>query len=444
MARSLKVVGGTIVNEGTRRTADILIEDGRIAAIGSGLPDADQVIDAEGKMILPGVIDDQVHFRTPGQPHKATIASEARAAVRGGVTSFMDMPNNVPAVTTLSALEEKYAHAAGVSMANYSFYLGGSNDNAEEVKRVDPTTICGVKVFMGSSSGNMLVDEPAALRAIFGASPTLIATHCEDTPMIQANEAAAAEKWGDHVPFEQHPLIRSREACIASSRLAMGLAQELDARLHILHITTAEECDLFTPGPIAGKKITAEACVHHLWFCDEDYDRLGGDIKCNPAIKSAADRAAIRAAVVDGRIDVVATDHAPHTRAEKNNPYAKCPAGLPLIQYHLPLLLEMAHQGVWDLETVALKSAHAVADCYRMVDRGYIREGYWADLAIIDTAAEVVARNEACIYHVGWTPLHGQVLHNSIDATIVSGQVAWHNGALYPDVRGRRMDFLAL
>ena len=326
-------------------------------------------------------------------------------------------------------------------MANYSFYLGGSNENAEEVKRVDPTTICGVKVFMGSSTGNMLVDRPAALRAIFGASPTLIATHCEDTPMIVANEEAAKAKWGDAIPFAQHPIIRSREACIASSRLAIDLAQELDARLHILHITTAEECDLFTPGPLAGKKITAEACVHHLWFCDDDYARLGGDIKCNPAIKSAADRAAIRQAVIDGRIDIVATDHAPHTRAEKDNPYTKCPAGLPLIQHHLPLLLEMAHQGVWDLEMVAHKSAHAVADCFRMVDRGYIKEGYWADLAIVDVDTERTVSNDDCIYHVGWTPLDGQVLHNRVETTIVSGQIAWHNGALYPATRGRRMAF---
>jgi len=351
---TLLIKNATLVNEGRIFPADVLIRDGRIEKIAPAIDArADHLIDAEGLHLLPGLIDDQVHFREPGLTHKADIASESRAALAGGTTTFMDMPNVNPPTVTLEALEDKHARAARSSWINYSFYLGATNDNIEEVKRLDPRQACGVKIFMGSSTGNMLVDRDEALRQVFRHSPTLIATHCEDTPMIQAREAEYRARYGDEVPFSAHAEIRCREACYKSSAHAVALAKETGAQLHILHITTAEELSLFTPGPVRGKQITAEACVHHLWFCGEaDYAEKGSLIKCNPAIKACADRDAIRQAVIEGRIDVIATDHAPHTLEEKNQPYFNAPSGLPQVQRSLQALLDLYHEGVFPLELI--------------------------------------------------------------------------------------------
>ncbi|MDY0137683.1 MAG: dihydroorotase, partial [Thiomicrospira sp.] len=374
---SILIKQATMVNEGVQAVVDVLIEQGRIAKIAPQINQAAaQVIDAAGLHLLPGMIDDQVHFREPGLVSKGDIASESRAALAGGTTSYMEMPNVNPPTISLAALEAKYALGAQKSWVNYSFYLGATNDNVDEVRRVNPRDVCGVKIFMGSSTGNMLVDHEAALRAIFSESPILIATHCEDTPMIKAQEALYRERYGDDVPMSAHPDIRCREACYKSSSMAVALAKETGARLHVLHITTAEELALFEPGPVENKRITAEACVHHLWFSDADYEGLGSLIKCNPAVKAQSDRDAIRQAVIDGRIDVIATDHAPHTWEEKQQSYFAAPSGLPQVQQSLTALLDLVHQGVFSLETVVDRFSHNVARLYQVEDRGSIREGY--------------------------------------------------------------------
>ena len=369
---SLLITNADCVNEGGRFEADVLIRDGRIEAIGAdlGSRDADRVIDAAGRLLIPGMIDDQVHFREPGLTHKADFTSESRAAVAGGITSFMEMPNSKPPTLSLEALEAKHARAAEVSRANYSFYLGASNDNIDAIRSVRVGQSCGVKVFMGASTGNMLVDDEATLDAIFRDSPLLIATHCEDTPMILANEAEYRARYGEDVPIEAHPLIRSEAACFKSSSLAIELAQRHDARLHVLHLTTAKELAQFSPGPVAGKRITAEACVHHLYFDERDYTEKGALIKCNPAIKRPEDREALLRALAEDRIDVVATDHAPHTLDEKGQNYFKAPAGLPLVQDALPSLLEHVHEGWLSLEQAVAKTSHAVAECYGLEERG--------------------------------------------------------------------------
>ncbi|MDR3228995.1 MAG: dihydroorotase, partial [Puniceicoccales bacterium] len=429
----IRINNATIVNEGRRFTGDVLLSGGRIAAVGTvpaRAPRPEREIDASGMLLLPGLIDDQVHFREPGLTAKADIASESRAAVAGGVTSFMDMPNTRPPAVTCAALEEKFAVAAHVSPANYSFYLGATNDNLAEVEQADPATICGIKVFMGSSTGNMLVDEPAALEKIFSHAPMLVATHCEDTPLIQANEAAALARYGADVPPAEHPRIRSAEACWRSSSLAVALAKKHGARLHVLHITTERELELFREdvGNGTARRITAEACVHHLWFCDADYAHLGHQIKCNPAIKTAADRAALRRAVNADIIDVIATDHAPHTFAEKQGTYFHAPSGLPLVQHSLPLLLELWRQGVFELETIVRKTSHAVADLFAIRERGYIREGYWADLVLVAPDAPQAVVKENIYYKCGWSPLEGQVFASRVVATFVNGETVFENG----------------
>ncbi|MDR2982598.1 MAG: dihydroorotase [Puniceicoccales bacterium] len=442
---TLRINNATLVNEGRETVSDVLVKDGRIAAIGSvsGETRPDREIDATGLLLLPGLIDDQVHFREPGLTHKATIGSESRAAVAGGVTSFMEMPNTTPPSTTLELLEEKYAIAARNSPANYSFYLGATNDNLAEVERADPKTICGIKAFMGSSTGNMLVDQPAVLEKIFANAPMLVATHCEDTPMIKANEAAARERYGEDVSPEMHPLIRSAEACYKSSSLAVSLAKKHGTRLHILHITTARELELFSNEPLGKKKITAEACVHHLWFCDEDYTRLRHQIKCNPAVKTARDRAALRAAVNAGFIDVIATDHAPHVWAEKQEPYFKAPSGLPLVQHSLPMLLDMWKDGIFDLATIVRKTSHAVADLFAIRDRGYIREGYWADLVLVNPHADQTVSKDNVYYKCAWSPLEGHQFRTQVVATLVNGVVVYENGQFANEaVRGRRLEFV--
>ena len=434
-----RIVNARIVNEGEVIEADLSISRGRIAGIGAGGSDGAAVFDAGGAWLLPGMIDDQVHFREPGLEHKATIATESRAAVAGGVTSFLEMPNCNPQTVTAEALEDKHARAAAGSMANYGFYLGATNDNLDAVKAVDPHRACGIKVFMGSSTGNMLVDDEQTLEAIFANAPLLVATHCEHTPTILENERRARERYGEQIPFSEHPRIRPAEACYRSSSLAVELARRHGAHLHVLHITTARELGLFEPGDVGGKRITAEACVHHLFFDDTAYPTHGARIKCNPAIKSAADRDALWAAVNDGRIDVIATDHAPHTAEEKARPYAAAPAGLPLVQHALLTLFEQVRSGRCTVATVVEKTAHAPARLFDIRDRGFIREGYWADLVLVDPSA--ASRDEPILAKCGWSPFSGFEFPARVRATWVNGDLRYRDGRFLPGPCGRAVEF---
>ncbi|MEZ4386216.1 MAG: dihydroorotase [Candidatus Krumholzibacteriia bacterium] len=442
-AQSLLIANARLVNEGAIVDADVLVSGGRIAAIGPDLAarPAAQVIDAAGKYLLPGLIDDQVHFREPGLTHKADLATESRAAVAGGVTSFMDMPNVKPPTLTPEALEERCALAARKSLANYAFYLGASNGNLDQIRRLEPGRACGVKIFMGSSTGDMLVDDPDTLAGIFRDAPGLVAVHCEDDPMIRANEMSWRRRFGDDIPFSEHPRIRSAEACHASSSLAVALAREHGTRLHVLHLTTARELALFAPGPVAGKRITAEVCAHHLWFSDADYAGQGSLIKCNPAIKTAADRAALRQALRDDRLDVIATDHAPHTLEEKRNPYLRAPSGLPLVQFLLPLLYALHADGELSLEQLVQKACHNPAVAFGIRERGFVREGYWADLVLLDPERPFTVTRDRVLSRCGWSPLEGTRLPASVDTTIVSGEIAWREGAVVDASRGRRLEF---
>jgi dihydroorotase len=437
----LLIAGGTIVNEGQSNEQDVLIRKGRIERIGPAITppsSACKVIDASGKLILPGLIDDQVHFREPGLTHKACIRTESRAAVAGGITTFFEMPNVLPPTLDMDRVEEKCAIAARNSPANYAFFLGASNENVENIKAADPAKIAGIKVFMGSSTGNMLVDEEEVLEKIFRHAPATIATHCEHTPTIQENEKLAREKFGEEVPFSEHPRIRSREACLRSSSLAVELAKREDARLHVLHITTAEELELFTPGH---DKITAEACVHHLWFEESGYEELGSLIKCNPAIKTVQDRSAVRQGVADGRISVLATDHAPHTWEEKQGSYFHAPSGLPLIQHSLLLMLEMVKEGCFPIETVVERACHAPARIFDVRERGFLREGYWADLVIVDPKRETVVDESELFSQCNWSPFPGGRFSHSIDSTVVSGNLAYSMGKLDEGQSGMRVEF---
>ena len=440
---SLLIQDALIINEGKQFEADVFVENGLIKKIGKNLQEiADHKIYAQGLYLVPGVIDDQVHFREPGLTHKTDIQTASRAAVAGGMTSFMEMPNTKPQSLTQDLLQAKYDRAAAVSPANYSFYMGASNNNLEHVLQTNPQQVCGVKVFMGSSTGNMLVDDVQVLDSIFKEVPMLIATHCEKEEVIRANMAAHVAEYGNDIPVHLHPVIRSEEACYLSSSQAVALAQKYNTRLHILHISTAKELSLFRNDiPMEQKRITAEACIHHLWFSDEDYERLGVRIKWNPAVKTAADRAAIRQAVKDGRIDVVATDHAPHTWEEKSNPYSSCPSGAPLVQHSLVAMLEMAAQGVFTLEEVVQKTAHDVARCFNIHKRGYIREGYYADLVLVDPKKSWQVEKANLLYKCGWSPLEGQVFQHQIHSTIVNGQLAYHQGKVDETIRGMRMEF---
>ena len=442
----LLLVNGTLVNEGRVFDSDILIDGDRIERIDSGLPAtaADKVIDVQGCHVLPGLIDDQVHLREPGLTHKATIPSESRAAICGGVTSFMEMPNTSPPTTDRAALAEKYARAAGRSFANYAFYLGATNDNLEEIRRVSASDACGIKVFMGASTGNMLVDKREVLEKIFADANLLVATHCEDTPLIRANEEIFRQRYGDDIPMSAHPEIRSAEACYRSSSLAVELARRHDTRLHILHLTTAREMDLFDPGPIDSKRITAEVCVHHLWFDESDYVALGTRIKCNPAIKTAEDRAALIQAVQQDRIDVIATDHAPHTREEKDQSYFEAPAGLPLVQHSLQMLLQQHRDGLFSLEQIVTKTAHNPARLFGVVERGFLREGYFADLVVVDFERAYEVTPESLQYKCGWSPLEGEVLNSRIMTTIVNGEVVFHDGDVQGEPQGRPLEIKAL
>ena len=432
----------TIVNEGSRLEGDVTIANGRLEQVGGHTTRrATREIDLGGAWLLPGMIDDQVHFREPGLEHKGSIATESRAAIAGGITSYMEMPNCTPQTITAEALIDKHTRAAERSRANYAFYFGATNDNLEAIKAVDVAKACGVKVFMGASTGNMLVDDPATLEGIFASSPLLIATHCEDTPTILANEAAAREEFGDDIPIHAHPRIRSVEACYKSSSFAISLAKRHNSRLHVLHLTTAKELDQFEPGPITGKRITAEACVHHLFFNDTWYGPLGADIKCNPAIKTRADQLAIRRAVVEDRIDVIATDHAPHTREEKAAPGYAAPAGLPLVQHALLSLIDHVKAGELDIERVVQKTAHAPATLFDVRERGFLREGYWADLVVVDPNASTVVDDEPVYAKCGWTPFRGIAFRSRITHTFVNGNLVVDNGRLDDDHRGMALEF---
>ncbi|RDC55522.1 dihydroorotase [Pedobacter chinensis] len=437
------IKAATIVNEGQKIVADVLVKDGFIEKIGQNLSAQNvQEINAEGQYLLPGMIDDQVHFREPGLTHKADIFTESMAAVAGGITSFMEMPNTVPNTLTQDLLQDKYNIASETSLANYSFYMGASNDNIDEVLKTDPKNVCGVKVFMGSSTGNMLVDNEKTLENIFSKAPMLVATHCEDEATIRHNLAEFKAKYGDDLTIEMHPLIRSAEACYKSSSLAVELAKRYQTRLHILHISTAKEIALFDNTiPLKDKKITAEACVHHLWFNDKDYAAKGNFIKWNPAVKTEEDQKGILQGVLNDNIDVIATDHAPHTLEEKQQPYSQAPSGGPLVQHALPALLEMHLQGKISLEKIVEKTAHNLAICFDIEKRGFIREGYWADLVLVDLKDSWKVTKLNNFYKCGWSPFDGDTFQASITHTFVSGNLAYQKGRFTTDQIGKRLTF---
>jgi dihydroorotase len=436
--QTILITNATLVNEGKSCPADVFIRNGRIENIASALTNqaADTVIDAEGKALLPGMIDCHVHFREPGLEQKADMHSESRAAVAGGVTSTMEMPNTKPAAVTNAVLEDKYALAAMKSLTNYSFYLGASNSNLDELLSLNAEAVCGVKLFMGASTGNLLVDRQQQLEDIFKQVKVPIALHCEDTNTIRNNEQAAREKYGEQIPFTEHGRIRSEAACYQSTALAVELATRYDSQIHVLHMTTAKELELFKAGAVEGKKITTEACPHHLWFSDEDYASKGALIKCNPSIKTAADRAALRQALLDDVIDTIGTDHAPHLWEEKQNPYGSAPSGMPVIQSAIVSALEYL-----PIEKVAEKTAHNPARLYNIRDRGFIREGYWADLVLVDTEKPHTVAKENILYKCGWSPFEGVTFRSSIASTIVGGRLAYDSGRVIDTVRGERLLF---
>ncbi|HLU93704.1 MAG TPA: dihydroorotase [Membranihabitans sp.] len=440
--RKTALRNATIVNEGQILQGDLLITGDRIERIGTIDTAVDENIDLKGDFLLPGVIDDQVHFREPGMTHKANIATESKAALAGGVTSFMEMPNTNPPALTQDKLEEKYLIAAGSSYTNYSFFMGVSNDNYEEVMNTDPSQVCGVKIFMGSSTGNMLVDNENQLEKIFSNTPMLIATHCEDETTILQNTAFFQDIYGDDIPFVLHPDIRSRQACYLSSSLAISLARKHGSRLHLLHISTADEVRLFDNSvPLAEKNITTEVCVHHLTFDSRDYKTQGGLIKCNPAIKRPHDRHALWEALLDDRLDIVATDHAPHTIEEKTNPYVKCPSGLPLVQHSLVQMLEHVHEGRLTLTQLVHKMSHAPAVCFRIRDRGYIREGYKADLVQVSRQDPWKVDKSNILYKCGWSPFEGKEFQSRVQRTFLNGRLAYESGLFGKELAGERLLF---
>lgn len=442
---TILLLNGRVINEGTDRQKDILIENDHIARMDNDLSGlkADRVVDLAGKIVIPGIIDDQVHFREPGLTQKATIYSEAKAAVAGGVTSFMEMPNTVPNATTLELLEDKYQIASQSSMANYSFFLGATNDNIKEVLNADPERICGIKVFMGSSTGNMLVNSAEVLEQLFAKSPMLIATHCEDEATIRHNAEVYKQRYDNHIPWSAHAEIRSKEACYKSSSYAVELAKKYDSRLHVLHISTEDEISLFDNSlPLKDKRITSEVCIHHLWFDKDDYLKKGALIKWNPAVKEKHHKDALFRAMLDDYLDIIATDHAPHTIEEKNAGYWEAPSGGPLIQHSLVAMLEFYHQGKISLEKIVEKMAHNPAICFQIKDRGYIREGYKADIAVIDLNCSWVVNKENILYQCQWSPLEGQVFHSKVTHTIVSGHIVYENGEFDETQKGQRLTFL--
>lgn len=432
----------TIINEGKKITGSVLIENDVIVSIieGSGVVAADESIDARGLLLLPGVIDDQVHFRDPGLTHKGDIYTESKAAVAGGVTSYMEMPNTNPQTITNVLLEEKFNRASEVSFSNFSFYIGATNHNIDEILKADPAKVCGIKCFMGSSTGNMLV-EGEGLENLFKNAHMLVATHCEEESIIKANQEKWFKKYGENIPVECHPLIRSEEACFTSTSKAIGLSEKYGTRLHVLHLSTAREMELFKPGEISDKNITAEVCVHHLWFDQNDYSKKGNFIKWNPAIKTPADKQALRKALTDGKIDVVATDHAPHTLAEKQNSYFKVPSGGPLVQHSLVAMLELAKQGVFTYEFVVEKMCHSPARLFKINKRGYIREGYKADLVLVDPGANQTVDKENLFYKCKWSPFEGETFSHRVTHTFVNGNLVYHAGLFSEIHKGERLKF---
>lgn len=446
MQKKYFIQGATLINEGRRFIANVKVENGFISEITENadaiVPEGFEIISGQGKWLLPGIIDDQVHFRDPGLTHKADLYTESRAAVAGGVTSFMEMPNTVPNTLTQELLEEKYKMASEKSLANYSFYMGASNDNLSEIVKTDPRNVCGIKVFMGASTGNMLVDKAETLEGIFRDAPTLVAVHCEDEATIRINTEAMRKKYGEDVPVEMHPHIRNHESCLKSSTFAIQLAKKYNTRLHVLHLSTADELELLSDAPAtSGKRITAEVCVHHLWFDDTHYAKLGSRIKWNPAVKTAKDREALLKGLLDGKLDVIATDHAPHTLEEKSKTYFSCPSGGPLVQHSLVTMLEMCHQGKLTPEMVVEKMCHAPARIFSIDRRGYIRQGYHADLALVDPDSPWNVTTENILYKCGWSPLEGAMFHSKITHTFVGGHLAWANGSFDNSQNGSRLIF---
>ncbi len=443
----LLIKNATIINENRTFTGSVLVENEYIKAVYEGdapieINGSFTTVDGTGKMLIPGVIDDQVHFREPGLTHKGNIYSESKAAVAGGVTSFMEMPNTMPLTTTIEALEDKYKLGAEKSFANYSFYMGATNSNIDELRKVDIRNVCGVKIFMGSSTGNMLVDNKETLSNIFAEIPLLIATHCEDEATIQANKARYKALHGDDLPIQFHPLIRNAEACYRSSSFAVELATKYNARLHVLHISSAMEMSLFdNKNPLREKNITAEVCVHHLWFSDKDYATYGNRIKCNPAIKAETDRLALIEALNNGKIDVVATDHAPHLLREKEGNCLKAVSGGPLIQHSLVAMLQMAKNGVFTYEKVIDKMCHATAELYRVEKRGYIRPGYFADLVLVDPKKQTTVTTDNLLYFCGWSPFEGTTFDHTVIKTWVNGELVYNEGVVDENIRGRRLTF---
>ncbi|TCI92307.1 dihydroorotase [Tenacibaculum sp. M341] len=444
MTTSFLIKNAKIVNENTVFSGDVLIQDEFITKIAANIVPEDnmEVIDAEGKYLIPGMIDDQVHFREPGLTHKANIATESKAAIAGGITSFIEMPNTVPQATTQALLEEKFEVARKTSYANYSFMFGGTNDNLEELLKTDPENVAGIKLFLGSSTGNMLVDNEETLKKIFSSTKMLISVHCEDEQTIRNNTAVYKEKFGDDIPIKYHPIIRSEEACYLSSSKAIELAKETGARLHVFHLSTAKETNLFRNDiPLEEKKITAEVCIHHLWFTDADYDEKGTHIKWNPAVKTAADRDGLWKALLDDRIDVIATDHAPHTLEEKSNPYTKAPSGGPLVQHAIVALFEKVKEGVITVEKVVEKMSHNPAKLFQVAKRGFVKEGYYADIVLVDTNNEWEVTKENVLYKCGWSPFEGTTFSSKITHTFVNGKLMYNNGTFNEVDKGKRLVF---
>ena len=434
-----------IINEGKIQQGDILIDNGIIVEIGSNIspktPDVN-VFDAAGKYLMPGVIDDQVHFREPGLTHKANIASESKAAIAGGITSFIEMPNTNPQSTTVELIEKKFDIAARTSHANYSFMFGGTNDNLDEILRVDPKSVAGLKLFLGSSTGNMLVDDEDVLRKIFSSTEMVISVHCEDEQTIRKNTAIYKERYGDDIPIQFHPIIRSEDACYISSSRAIELAKETGARLHVFHLSTAKETALFDNSiPLKDKKITAEVCIHHLWFSDQDYEEKGTFIKWNPAVKKVTDKEELLSALLDDRIDVIATDHAPHTLEEKSNVYTSAPSGGPLVQHALPAMLEFYHQDKISLEKIVEKMCHNPAILFDVEKRGYIRVGYKADIVLVDLNAPWTVNKDNILYKCGWSPFEGTTFTSRITHTFVNGRLVYKNFKVYDGLHGERLTF---
>ena len=440
---SYLIKNATIVNEGATFLGDLLIENGFIKKIASSITATNTtIIDARGKHLIPGLIDDQVHFREPGLTHKATIATESKAAVAGGITTFIEMPNTIPQATTQELLEDKFTIAKKTSYANYSFMFGGTNDNLEELLQTDPKTVAGIKLFLGSSTGNMLVDNVEVLEKIFSSTKLIISVHCEDEETIKKNTAHYKDIYGDVIPIALHPIIRSEEACYLSSSKAIALAKKTGARLHVFHISTAKETSLFRNDiPLEEKQITAEVCVHHLWFSDEDYEKKGTHIKWNPAVKTANDRKGLWEALLDDRIDIIASDHAPHTLEEKSNSYLKAPSGGPLVQHVLIALLEKVKENTISIEKLVEKACHNPAKIFQIEKRGFIKEGYFADLVLVDTKAPQTVNKETILYKCGWSPFEGITFSSSITHTFVNGVLMYDHGVFNNTVKGKRITF---